>query len=307
MPPKRKSTKLIEPTEMPIIKIAPSDLAWLCGMDHYNNLAKCICKIWKQVGADKFHQVRSEVTAQQGYSALDSPQKQIAAIQARQLHTGADRVDVLRDIQALNANRNKTSAELVAAQTEIAKKLEGMDPNTQAKMTQLMTSATNVMHGVHNENNGLDIFTKATGLAVRSTQGTVAGVVYRDPEMGMEWRLNGKYDGLAENGDLVEIKNRQRGLFNTLRDYEECQIQAYLNMLGIARCHLVEVYKGANGQTEYGIIQVDRRPDYMETVVQPWIMKASRFMGLLANDTGLMSEVMAGDVNGRVRDIYNRQ
>lgn len=312
MPPKRKTISPIdnEAPKASIINIAPSDLAWLCGMDHYNNLAKCLCKIWKQVGADTFKQVRSQVEAANGYTAVDSAQKQIAAIQARHACTSAgDKVDVLSDIKAINADKAKSSGDLVAAQATLAQKVAqtGMDQVTQAQMTRLLTSATNVMHGVHNENDGLAIFTKATGHAVTQTQGPVRGLLYRDPTTGMEWRLNGKFDGLAENGDLVEVKNRQKGLFNRLRDYEECQIQAYLSMLGIDMCHLVEVYKGAGGQVDYNVIPVARRPEYMSAVIQPWIEKAVRFMSVLAGDPTLMAEVMAGDTMGRVRDIYNAQ
>ena len=309
MPPKRKTISPVGPTveSVKIINIAPSDLAWLCGMDHYNNLAKCLCKIWKQVGAETFKQVRTQVEAANGYTAVDSAQKQIAAIQTRHIHTGGDRVDVLAGIKAVNADKGKTAGDLVAAQASLTKQLSGMDQATQAQMTRLLTSATNVMHGVHNENNGLAIFTSATGLAIAGTQGVVRGLLYKDPTTGVEWRLNGKYDGLAENGDLVEVKNRQKGLFRRLRDYEECQIQAYLNMLNIEKCHLVEVYKAAGGQVEYNVIPVARRPEYMSTVIQPWIEKAVRFMGVLAGDPTLMAEVMAGDTSGRVRDIYNSQ
>jgi len=307
MPPKRKTISPTANEPVQIINIAPSDLAWLCGMDHYNNLAKCLCKIWKQVGAETFKQIRTQVESTQGYTAVDSAQKQIAAIQTRHIHTGGDRVDVLSGIKAINADKGKTAGDLVTAQASLTKQLGGMDQATQAQMTRLLTSATNVMHGVHNENNGLAIFTSATGMAITGTQGAVRGLLYKDPVSGVEWRLNGKYDGLAENGDLVEVKNRQKGLFRKLRDYEECQIQAYLNMLNIEKCHLVEVYKAADGRAEYNVIPVARRSEYMAAVIQPWIEKAARFMGVLAGDQALMAEVMAGDAKGRVRDIYNKQ
>ncbi len=307
MPPKRKTISPTTSEPVKIINIAPSDLAWLCGMDHYNNLAKCLCKIWKQVGAETFKQIRTQVESTQGYTAVDSAQKQIAAIQTRHVHTGGDRVDVLSGIKAINADKGKTAGDLVTAQASLTKQLSGMDQATQAQMTRLLTSATNVMHGVYNENNGLAIFTSATGLAITGTQGAVRGLLYKDPVSGVEWRLSGKYDGLAANGDLVEVKNRQKGLFRRLRDYEECQIQAYLNMLDIEKCHLVEVYKGGDGRVEYNVIPVARRPEYMADVIRPWIEKAARFMGVLAGDHELMAEVMSGDTKGRVRDIYNKQ
>ena len=40
----------------------------------------------------------------------------------------------------------------------------------------------------------------------------------------------------------MEIKNRTRGLFKTVRDYEEVQCQTYMEMLDIDNCQLIEQY-----------------------------------------------------------------
>src|SRR5210317_1927002 len=64
---------------------------------------------------------------------------------------------------------------------------------------------------------------------------------------GTKYQIVGRIDRLQMNEDgsrtLVEIKNRAKGLFNRVRDYEEVQCQTYLQMLkDIQYCRLVEQF-----------------------------------------------------------------
>ena len=64
---------------------------------------------------------------------------------------------------------------------------------------------------------------------------------------GTKYQIVGRIDRIQLNEDgsrtLVEIKNRAKGLFNRVRDYEEVQCQTYLQMLGdIQYCRLVEQF-----------------------------------------------------------------
>jgi DNA polymerase III epsilon subunit-like protein len=66
---------------------------------------------------------------------------------------------------------------------------------------------------------------------------------------GTLYQIVGRIDRIQMNEDgtrtLVEIKNRTKGLFNRVRDYEEVQCQTYLHMLkDIGYCRLVEDYNG---------------------------------------------------------------
>lgn len=60
--------------------------------------------------------------------------------------------------------------------------------------------------------------------------------------------IGGKVDGLYINSDpkesyVVEVKNRTKGFFNSLRDYEKLQIQLYMWILDLEQAKLVESYK----------------------------------------------------------------
>jgi hypothetical protein len=78
----------------------------------------------------------------------------------------------------------------------------------------------------------------------------------------------GKIDRIEERPDgsrtLVEIKNRTRGLFNKVYDYEMIQIQTYLQMLDLEDARLVEQY---NSQVNSMPVKRDR--DMWDNVIVP--------------------------------------
>lgn len=60
-----------------------------------------------------------------------------------------------------------------------------------------------------------------------------------------DWYIGGKVDGLYINDSgndnyIVEVKNRMKSFFNSLRDYEKTQIHLYMHMLQIPKAKLVE-------------------------------------------------------------------
>lgn len=61
---------------------------------------------------------------------------------------------------------------------------------------------------------------------------------------GIPWFVCGRIDGLAQDGSVVEIKNRVRKLFNKVPDYELVQIMCYMNLLKSPKGFLVESFEG---------------------------------------------------------------
>jgi DNA polymerase III epsilon subunit-like protein len=61
---------------------------------------------------------------------------------------------------------------------------------------------------------------------------------------GTTYQIVGRIDRIRENDDgsrsIVEIKNRARGLFRSVREYEEIQCQTYMEMLDLHACTLIE-------------------------------------------------------------------
>jgi len=65
--------------------------------------------------------------------------------------------------------------------------------------------------------------------------------------MGTNYEIVG-LPGQVVSGELICIKNRQKHMFNEVREYEEIQCQVYMQMLNVNKCRLVERFDGKEQQ-----------------------------------------------------------
>lgn len=89
--------------------------------------------------------------------------------------------------------------------------------------------------------------------------------------------VQGKVDGRLADGRVVEIKNRVRRLFHTVRDYEMIQVQTYLELLDAPSAYLCEAY---NNELDWKEIQRDS-DWWQRNVLQPLIQHDLEFEQLL--------------------------
>jgi DNA polymerase III epsilon subunit-like protein len=59
---------------------------------------------------------------------------------------------------------------------------------------------------------------------------------------GTTYSICGRIDRIRDDKTIIEIKNRARGLFNSVKTYEEIQCQVYMEMLNLDNCELIEQY-----------------------------------------------------------------
>ena len=93
-----------------------------------------------------------------------------------------------------------------------------------------------------------------------------------------EWVLTGRLDGLTEDGEVVEIKNRTKGLFGRIRDYEAVQLQAYIHMTGAQLGHLLELHRLTDGRMDYDIKTLPKDPVFMTEFILGWFTRARNFV-----------------------------
>lgn len=261
------------------ISIPVTDLAPLCGMDHYNNWGKAICKLWKQTYPIDYQQVSEFVDSKNVSCVTDTTYMKIKKLQQR---TGT-KARVTNKVWQLNQKRDKSTTTLQKGQMDITndiKRCSKMSLEEKKEMISLMNSATNVVYGTQNENIGISEFERITGKKVKESQTKLVHPWAEDTLINgekIQWVITGKFDGLTENNELVEVKNRQSRLFNTIRDYEKCQIQMYLNMLGLSTGYLVEVIR--HGETpSTSIIQESYDDAYMESSIMPHLESVRQFV-----------------------------
>lgn len=280
------------------ISIAVTELAPLCTMDNYNNWAKIISKVWKKLDEPDFLTCEKLLRDSGNIGlACDSAQKTLYAMERKYGKVGA----ITSAVKSINNDTAKSSEALVTAQTDITRNLETalgikLDTADKRNIASLVKTATNVRHGCINEKGGLALFTQVTGKGIAGTQRGVNLKFHEDDKF--IWSINGKVDGITTDGYVVEIKNRQKALFNTVRDYEMCQIQLYLHSLNIELGYLVELLPGdAEKPTQYNIIEVPRNPAYYSTTVAPWLQHLVKYcQETLLNSQETRLAILGGDV-----------
>lgn len=101
---------------------------------------------------------------------------------------------------------------------------------------------------------------------------------------GTLYQIVGKIDRIQRNEDgtrtLVEIKNRAKSFFNSVRDYEDIQCRVYLELLGdIEYCRLVETYEGMSKS-----YLIQRNYPYWKDEILPKLMNfCEHFHSLLSS------------------------
>lgn len=99
-------------------------------------------------------------------------------------------------------------------------------------------SKFNTNFGTRRETNIGKTYEEVTGMSVeKPTKKYLWEIV---PEKAV---VVGKFDGFAEDGTLVEIKQRTRRLFGEVREYENVQVHVYMKMAEVETAQLVEKYE----------------------------------------------------------------
>jgi len=143
-----------------------------------------------------------------------------------------------RDIETDNKRENVSKIIETLQMTDTAKK----------NLIKETESFINKTHGTLKEESAIEIYEKKFNIKLNTTQEFYKCSLDNLNTSQFEWYIGGKVDGLyidekdRSKSYIVEVKNRTKGFFSTLRDYERTQIQLYMYMLDISFSKLVEKY-----------------------------------------------------------------
>lgn len=143
-----------------------------------------------------------------------------------------------------------------------------------------MTSRINTGFGIRYETNALDTFATRYSVDVATPRNEFRAVVHSCP--AYELSFAGKIDGVIHYDPpvLVEIKNRMRGFFKDLVEYEKVQVTAYMRLIGAERCYLVQSKK-ASGGTDIQVSEHDFEAEYFEGMVDDAVAFCDAFVEAL--------------------------
>jgi hypothetical protein len=107
----------------------------------------------------------------------------------------------------------------------------------------LIENFINKSYGTEKEESAIEMFEKKFNVTLDTSQ-TFYKYDIVSENTKHQYFIGGRLDGIYKNEYIVEIKNRMRGFFSAIKDYEKCQIYTYMIMTGLSHAKLVECFKG---------------------------------------------------------------
>jgi DNA polymerase III epsilon subunit-like protein len=219
---------------VPKIIIGASSVASAIGINQYKKPQELVEELWKKYSPQTF---TSKTKEDEALGILNSSDTTKQILKSAETFKSEVSTDVQQETRKLFHQLERS----------------GLQPQDILKAKDHIKKTLYTNHGTRNEKKTAD-----TDLANLIEDDTFYKFDICEIE-GTKYQIVGRIDRLQLHDDgsrtLVEIKNRTRGLFNTVRDYEEVQCQTYLQMLkDIEYCRLIEQY---NDEKKSYLIQRD--------------------------------------------------
>jgi hypothetical protein len=208
------------------ITLRASDVAAIIGRNKYKPRHEVLDDMWKRCSPSTFTGKTKRDKAEEALNSSETARAVFAT--------------------ALNT-RAKDSTEVQKIYSEALEKVNSdpkLNTTQKAEVIEHLRSKVYTSHGTRSED--------ATATKVEADKGvkwTKDNAFYSQDVCeldGKKYVLVGKIDRIEELEDgsriLVEIKNRTNRLFGRVVDYENIQVQVYLQMLGLVHARLVEQY-----------------------------------------------------------------
>lgn len=211
-----------------------------------------------------------------------------------QKKVGQQAIDIVNDNTIETNSKKQKLNEMLDQNAEL-------DAQTKKALQKHATSFVNKTHGTVKEDSALQMFqTKYNVTLDVSQQFNKRELEFADTTF--EWFVCGKVDGLFVHPTeplqsfIVEVKNRTKSFFSTLRDYEKSQIQMYMWTLGLFKSKLVEVCNG-----KIRVTDVERDQQYIDDILQYLQIFIKKFENdFLTNETMKFDYVTFNEEEKRV-------
>ena len=184
---------------------------------------------------------------------------------------------------AIDEDRPEKRARLVAEAAEAAAAARPEEAARLApRLAAELTSAVNTARGVRDE-----------AAAVTAVPGFVPGdgrIKYKLFQVGQRlFKFGARVDGrCAATGQLLEVKNRQRGLFDRIPQYELVQVLVYLYVFEEPVCHFRQKYLDELAPDQ----QVRRDDDWLRRLLDDGLEAFARQLDRMDADEAFRREVL---------------
>ena len=218
-----------------------SEIAACIGKNPFTTQAEAAVKVWKRCDELGYAACLEKLAVQEKPPIEEQIKDTPLEIQVKELIAASDRLDISGKVDHL---------------------VEKLSPETQKDVRSMIYTT----RGHLAEDQVIHLHEKKTGTAVKARNDKFYKIFIKyQSNDGTETSamIGGRIDGMAEDGTLVEVKNRQRRIFKTVPTYEKIQIMTYLVLTMTNECQLVQKYCD---ETKTDIIVFDE--EYWKSVVK---------------------------------------
>jgi hypothetical protein len=201
-----------------------------------------------------------------------------------------------------------TTVETKDKRENISEAINKLQISDQKKKILLKESESfiNKTHGTLKEDSAIEMYERRFGVKLDTSQEFFKKRLNVNSKI--DWYIGGRVDGLyidkddMKNSYIIEVKNRTRGFFTTLRDYEKTQIHMYMYMLQIPMAKLVEKY---NDQLRITVIYQDDQ--YLNDILHYLDIFATNFECKFLDNFKTKQQFVDGDISEKqmiLRRLY---
>lgn len=278
------------------IYIYASELSNLVGMNKFKKPAEVLLRIWKTNFAQEHTCILQELQSKKKKVALDETKEQTFQRIAKKYE------DKTQKIQKEMEECRKTQdvVKMKESQQKMIAHCQDLEAEDKVKIENAIREITQTSFGTRQEKKSIHIYTQLTSTPVLELKHFCKRPLIEN-ETGI-WFIGGKVDGILQDKTVIEVKNRMRGLFNTVREYEKIQTYAYMFILHSQQSHLVETYFNGSRQ-ECGILEVNFEDEYWKTIINRILIFANYFQKF-RQDKNLQRKLLQHGVDKFYLDIF---
>jgi hypothetical protein len=269
-------------------RISTSNLFPIMGMNFFKKFDKVLTDSWRSYNYEEYHECLSKISKTGTIPKTLTPKEQLSLLAKKHNIPALNEIQkCMKSTSAIELNNNQ--AEYMTKVNEIP----GLNNKLKTEVNKLIINASNTQFGIHHEKSTIDQFTQITGKTVDCSQQAVRQIITQEIS-SIEWTLVGKIDGRTSEGEVIEIKNRTKKLFNELRNYEEPQIMTYLYLFECSQGYMVESLK-TDGEININVKEIIYKQNYYEDKVYPSICKFIKFFEIFKDSDEMKNDLLLGN------------
>ncbi|KAJ3163911.1 hypothetical protein HDU88_006080 [Geranomyces variabilis] len=258
-PPSARAPKMWRP---PIVILA-SNLASCVGLNRYCSLAEAAETVFARCYPRTYRKALARIGQSIG-PTVEEILKELSATAAVEVAVASTATDLAANLRSLLINVGGVDSEIA----KDVRKHVYMERGARGEAKTLIALETTMKQKIGERNDRLNVLQLDT------------------MSSGRQLRLSGRVDGIAADGTLVEVKNRQRRFAGRVRLHEKVQVHAYMELTGIRSCIIAETF---DGETRSDRVDFDESFWFM---IVSRITRFARHLDRLLDDEALQDALL---------------